>query len=165
MHSTTTFLASALLSVVSAQNVPNLTALIASTPALSGLGSVLELFPNIATSLASAENVTLFAPNNAAISALQQSGALNDATEAQVAAILNYHVVPAVVYSDAITETPTFAPTLLNDTAYTNVTDGQVVSVVLDDEDVVITSGFKLTANVVTAVSSSMSLEIVNIMY
>jgi uncharacterized surface protein with fasciclin (FAS1) repeats len=117
-----TLLAGAFVALASAQNdLPNLTALIGSTNQLSGLATVLEAYPDIATSLASAENVTLFAPNNAAIQALQATGMLDNITEEQIGAILNYHVVPGTVYSSMIAETPTFAHTLLNDTAYSNV--------------------------------------------
>jgi uncharacterized surface protein with fasciclin (FAS1) repeats len=71
-----------------------------------------------------------------------------------VQAILTYHVLAGTVYASAITETPAFAHTLLNNTAYTNVTDGQVVEVQLDSDKVIITSGLKLESEVVQAVSS-----------
>ena len=69
--------------------------------------------------------VTLFAPNNAAIKALQQSGALQGITEAEVQAVLNYHVVPGVIPAKKITNVPTVAPTLLTEEAYTTVTGGE----------------------------------------
>ncbi|KAK5167835.1 uncharacterized protein LTR77_007534 [Saxophila tyrrhenica] len=155
MRASKTFIASSALAFAAAQNNsnsdPTLTALIGDTPSLSGLGTILQAYPNIARSLGNAENVTVFAPNNAAISELQSSGLLDDATEDDVAAILNYHVLQGMVYSSAISETPVFAPTLLDDEMYANVTGGQVVEVALDGQDVVLTSGLKLESTVVQA--------------
>ena len=154
MKYTSTFLAAGLTALVSAQsNTPNLTALLGSAPSLSGLVTLLGQYPDIATSLASLQNVTIFAPNNNALTALQSSGALANITQAQIAQILNYHVVPAVVYASDISETPTFAHTLLNSSMYTNVTDGQVVEVAVVGQDVVLTSGLKLESTVTQAVS------------
>lgn len=147
--------AAGLLALASAQNnTPNLTALLGSSNSLSGLVNLIGAYPNIGQALTSLDNVTIFAPNNAAIAALQASGALDNANEALIQTVLNYHIVPGVVYSSAISETPTFAHTLLNDTMYSNVTDGQVVEVALDGSDVVLTSGLKLTSTVVDAVST-----------
>ena len=147
-----------LLAGVSAQGGRmNLTALLGSNNQLSGLVTLLGAYPNIATSLASAENVTLLAPNNAAIKALMNSGALNGASESLVAAVLNYHVLPGMIYSSAITATPVFAPTLLNDTTYANVTGGQVVEAQVVGQNVIFTSGLKAQSTVVQAVCITLS--------
>ncbi|KAK3698746.1 hypothetical protein LTR37_016836 [Vermiconidia calcicola] len=162
---TKTFLSTALaVALASAQNnSQSLNALITNEGELSGLGTLLESYPDLADTLSSAQNITLFAPSNAAISALQRSPGFESITEAQVGALLNYHIVAGEVPSSAITETPTFAHTLLNDTAYTNVTDGQVLAARLSDDTetdesedsdtpaVVITSGLKTESTVVQA--------------
>ena len=132
---------------------PTLTDLIGSTDSLSSLGALLEAYPSIAESLAGLTNVTLFAPNNAAISALQKTGVLSNITEDQIAAVLNYHVVPGQLESSDITETITFLPTALDDAAYETVTGGQVVGVFLDGQDAKVLSGLKSESTIVTAVS------------
>ncbi len=91
-----------LLALASAQSkLMNLTELIATTPSLSGLHEVLAAFPDVATNLGKAKNVTLFAPNNAAVKALQASDTINPTvvSSAQVQALLDYHVVPGTVYA------------------------------------------------------------------
>lgn len=69
-----------------------------------------------------------------------------------VQSFLTYHVLQGVVYSQNITETPAFVPTLLNNTRFSNVTGGQVVGARKDDEDVEIISGLGSEAKVVQAV-------------
>lgn len=138
----------------------SLTDLIASSDQLSSLAAILNLYPDVAAQVTAATNVTLFAPNNAAIQALNSSGALEAATmmDGAVEALLSYHVVVGQVPSDAITETPTFAATTLENSAYSNVTGGQVVEAAVDGEDVVITSGLKAPSTVTEAVRSCDSL-------
>ena len=117
----------------------SLTALLGDTPELSSLTTILESYPTIAESLASTPNLTIFAPNNAAIRAIQST--LSNATDALVSAILSYHVVGEVIMSKDITEVPAFAPTTLTSRAYTTVTGGQVVEAAVIDGDVILTSG------------------------
>jgi uncharacterized surface protein with fasciclin (FAS1) repeats len=140
-----------------AQSEMNLTSLIKSNSNLSALGTLLSAYPNITTSLASARNVTLFAPNNDAFQALNSSGLLTQAASQPglVEALLNYHVVQGTVYAENITETPVFPHTLLNNTMYSNVTGGQVVECRLEGQTVEIVSGFKSVANVTQAVRLS----------
>ena len=79
------------------------------------LGDLLAAYPSVAATLAAASDVTILAPNNAAIRAVASS--LSNATAAQVAALLSYHVVDGRLYSTAFSATPVFAPTLLDDNA------------------------------------------------
>ena len=150
---TTAALAVSLVSAQSDASGKSLTDLLGSTSSLSSQAAILKAYPSIASSLASASNVTLLAPNNAAIAALQKSGALNNATTAQIEALLNYHVLDGVIPASDFTATPVFAPTALTEMAYTTVTGGQVVEAALVDGDVIITSGLKAESKVVTAVS------------
>ena len=152
MHLNKVLAAAALAFGASAQNM-NLTQLLGSQASLSSLVGLLGRYPNIASSLASAKKVTLFAPNNAAIQALTRSGLLTSATESDIQNILDYHVVPEVVYASAIGATPVFAPTLLTNSSYTNVTGGQVVEAQLSGGNAVLTSGLKMSSTVVKAVS------------
>lgn len=94
MHSKTLIAGAALALGASAQTM-NLTALLGSESSLSALVSLLGQYPDIATQIASEKNVTLFAPNNAAIQKFTQSGALNTVTQSQISDILSYHVIPA----------------------------------------------------------------------
>lgn len=121
-------------SLGSAQSLTNL---LSNTDSLSSLNALLGRFPNIASTLAGLSNVTLFAPNNAAISALQQSGALGNASNALIEAILTYHVVDGEVPAGDISETPVFAATELSGAPYTTVSGGQVVEAAVVDGDVV----------------------------
>ena len=147
--------AAALALGVSAQDMMNLTALLGSENSLSGLTNLLSMYPDLAQQVASAENVTLFAPNNAAIEALTQSGTFSSLTESDIGNILMYHIVPAVLYSSQVTSTPAFVNTDLTNSTYTNVTGGQVVGIAAVGNNVLIESGLKMEAQVVQAVSSS----------
>ena len=149
--------AAAAASVASAQggnsSTPTLTDLIGQTSSLSQLGTLLKGFPDLAKTLAATPNITILAPNNAAIAEFKSSGMLASASQEEIEAALSYHVLQGIIPSSMITEFPTFAPTSLNSTTYTNVTGGQVVEVLLDDDDVIIYSGLKAQSTVVTPVS------------
>lgn len=69
-----------------------------------------------------------------------------------VTALLTYHVLNGVFPSSAFTSTPAFAPTLLTNASYTNVTGGQRVEGVLTGGKVVLYSGLRSNSTVVTAV-------------
>ena len=131
----------------------NLTSVLADNQNLSALVTLLEASPDIANALGGAQNITLLAPSNDAISALNSSGILSSGgQEGLIQALLNYHVLIGVFNSSSITETPAFPATLLNDTAYANVTGGQVVEVRAEDGGVEAISGFKNSVNVTEAV-------------
>lgn len=131
----------------------NLTSVLSGNQNLSSLVSVLESNPEIAQALSEAQNVTLLAPSNQALEALNSTGGSQASQEGFIQALLNYHVLVGQFTSENITETPTFAPTLLNDTAFANVTGGQVVELRADDDDVFVISGLKNNASVTEAVS------------
>ena len=71
-------------------------------------------------------------------------------------ALLQYHVLNGTYPASAVTDTPVFLPTYLNDTQYSNVTGGQVVEAVRQGDDVVFYSGLLSNATVTTAVSRRM---------
>ena len=79
---------------------------------------------------------------------------LNDTTA--IEAILSYHVLAGTYPASDITSTPAFIPTLLNNTAYSNVTGGQVVEAVAQGTSVEFYSGLLANSTVTTAVGNKM---------
>jgi uncharacterized surface protein with fasciclin (FAS1) repeats len=132
----------------------NLTSVLAGNQNLTGLVTLLSSVPDVASALGSARNVTLFAPSNNALQALNSSAAMSAMSqEGYIQALLSYHVLVGEVRSENIKETPAFPTTLLNDTAYANVTGGQVVEVRVSDGEVVVISGLQNNVTVTEAVS------------
>lgn len=110
----------------------------------------------VSNSIGQLSNITILAPSNEALNALI-SGA-DAATAAQLAkpdfiqAVLSYHILNGTYYASAFSETPAFVPTALINQTYTNVTGGQRVEGVLEDDKVVIRSGLGLESTVTSAV-------------
>jgi uncharacterized surface protein with fasciclin (FAS1) repeats len=157
MHFRQTLLAAAAVVAAKAQEdtgSANLTSVLAGNQNLTALVSLLQSQPDLASALGSAQNITLLAPSNNALNALNSSGALTSASqEGYLQALLNYHVLIGEFSSENITETPAFPATLLNDTAFANVTGGQVVECRVSDGEVVVISGLKNNVSVTEAVS------------
>ena len=93
--------------------------------------------------------VTVFAPFNKAIQALTKTGALEDITEDQVLALLEYHVVPGVINVADVTKQHEFVETLLGNSTYENVTGGQVLEIYKPQQIPIIISGLKTFTTVV----------------
>jgi len=130
----------------------NLTTVLAGNENLSGLVTLLQSSPDIVSALSGAQNITLLAPSNDALGALNSSGILSSGSqEGLIQALLNYHVLVGVFNSSSITETPAFPATLLNNTAFANVTGGQVVEVRVEDDEVAAITGFKNNVTVTEA--------------
>lgn len=132
----------------------SLTDVISQTPDLSTLGSLVSQYPMIASALSNATNITVLAPTNAAFEAYLAQPGVNSSISADsglVMAVLSYHVLQGTIQSSAITTTPVFPKTLLQNTTYTNVTGGQVVKAQAFDDGVVFTSGLLKTSRVSTA--------------
>ncbi|KAL8708424.1 MAG: hypothetical protein Q9220_006714 [cf. Caloplaca sp. 1 TL-2023] len=141
----------ALAAVASAQNMSmsnmsmSLTDLLGATPSLSSLAAAVMGVPGLADSLGSASNITILAPSNDAFSKFLTTPAAaavaaNDS--AAIQALLAYHVLNGTYPASAVKEMPAFIPTLLNNTAYANVTGGQVVEALMqDDKDQNFTGG------------------------
>ncbi|KAK6435196.1 hypothetical protein LTR95_008616 [Oleoguttula sp. CCFEE 5521] len=130
----------------------NLTSLLASNSELSALNTLLSAYPDVAGALTNATNITIFAPSNIALQSANSSGALTALSSmgGAVQALLQYHVVVGTIYAENITETPAFAPTLLTNATYANVTGGQVVEARVVDDGVSIISGLKNNVTVTT---------------
>ncbi|KAF7513646.1 hypothetical protein GJ744_007697 [Endocarpon pusillum] len=138
----------ALATAASAQETMNLTAALASSPELSRLTGALGLVPGVGATLGEASNITLLAPSNAAFEELNAT-TLNDT--ALIQAVLQYHVLNGTYYAENVTETPSFIPTMLMNSSYTNVTGGQVVEAVRRDGKVVFFSGLLMNSTVTQA--------------
>jgi hypothetical protein len=67
--------------------------------------------------------------------------------------LLYYHVINGTYYASNFSSTPAFAPTLLTNATYSNVTGGQVVEAVVENGGVSIYSGARENSTVVTPVS------------
>nr|OQO17983.1 hypothetical protein B0A51_12025 [Rachicladosporium sp. CCFEE 5018] len=133
-------------------NSTNLTSLLAGNSELSALNTLLSAYPDVAGALANATNITIFAPSNIALQSANESGALStlSAVGGAVQALLQYHVLGSIIYASGISKTPAFAPTLLANETYTNVTGGQVVEARVVDGGVSIISGLKNNVSVTT---------------
>ena len=148
----------ALAAVVSAQQTPNLTAALTSTPDLSNLTSFVQLFPSLAAQLGQAKNITILAPSNAAFSKFMNSSegaaiAANDTDAIQ--ALLTYHVLNGTYPASMVTSNGSFIPTMLNKMKYTNVTGGQRVEAIKVGQNVGFFSGLLQNSTVTKAVSPS----------
>ena len=143
----------ALAATASAQTA-NLTAALAATPDLSNLTSYVTLFPELLSTLASATNITILAPSNEAFARFLESpggSAIRANDTDTIQALLQYHVLNGTYPAAAITDMPTFVPTLLSNMEYENVTEGQVVEAVRQGDSVVFYSGLLANSTVTTA--------------
>jgi len=105
--------------------------------------------------LSTADNVTLFAPSNAAFSAWAPNQPPNMAKD-QVEALLTYHLVHGTFPSVTITNQPQFQETFLSNASYANVTGGQRVELVASNGGPPeIVSGNKTVSGITTTVSFS----------
>ncbi|KAF4948836.1 hypothetical protein FSARC_13630 [Fusarium sarcochroum] len=145
----------ALSGLAAAQSRTNLTAALESeNSTLSELNGLLSAQPSLLRALGRLRNVTILAPSNDAIKEL-----LNDTTVARqvekdpsaIAAILQYHVLNGTHYASNFTDTPMFIPTLLSNATYANVTGGQRVEAMAENDTVSFYSGFREQANVTQA--------------
>lgn len=143
-------LASLAAAAVSAQSLPEL---LASTPELSTLATLLGQFPEAAAALANATDISILAPSNTAFATLfgGEEIKIPENETKVVEAVLSYHILQETLESSDFTETPAFVSTLLG-APFANVSDGQVVEGLKNGSDVVIVSGLKQVSKVTTAV-------------
>lgn len=118
-------------------------------PSLSRLSSLLEQF-DLLESLSSLNNITILAPNNAAIQDLEDFGFdFNSVEPIIVQALLTYHVLNGMFPDQSLSDSPQFLPTLLQPPLVTNVSGGAVVKGHLNDGDVVFESGLRKRAKTI----------------
>lgn len=120
---------------------------------LSTLRTLLEEYPQVARALGTARDITILAPSNSAFQGFF-STSTNQSIAADpglVPAVLSYHFLAGSIPSREITTTPAFPRTLLTNSTYTNVTQGQVVKAENQNGGVVFTSGLSAKSRVTTA--------------
>lgn len=150
----TYILPAALAAIVGAQSTQNITQALSSNPDLSTLVQLLMGQTDLMKSLASAQNITVIAPNNNAFARfMNSSGAQASANPSMLTGTLSYHVLQGNISSDQITATPAFVPTLLTNPTFSNVTGGQRVEAVKMGNNVLFYGGLKMSSMVVKAVS------------
>lgn len=133
-------------------NQPNLTqALQSANSSLSTLTGLIATQNGTLEMLNSLTDITILAPNNDALKTFLGNTSVSDISPQQIGAILSYHVLNGTYYSDNVTDTPSFLPTLLNATEFANVTGGQVVEAIKTDNNVTFLSGFRKQSNVTQA--------------
>jgi uncharacterized surface protein with fasciclin (FAS1) repeats len=145
-------LPAALAAVASTQSLSD--ALGSQNASLSTLIGLLGSQPALVSTLGTLSNITILAPNNAALAKFLNSSAAAAASMPDaLTALLTYHVLNGAYPAAAFTSTPQFLPSLLTNTSYTNVTGGQRVEGYTNGTNVDIVSGRLATSMVVTAVS------------
>ena len=147
----------ALAATASAQSTMNLTGTLAGNSNLTNLTTYLGfLGAPFQTQLANMKNVTILAPSNKAFAAFLNSSmgaAIKLNNTAAIQAVLLYHVLNGTYNSSAIKTTPSFIPTMLNNSTYSNVTGGQRVEAMTVGSNVTFVSGLLTHSNVIQAVS------------
>ncbi|KAL9609305.1 MAG: hypothetical protein Q9167_005923 [Letrouitia subvulpina] len=156
MHSKVIALTALAASALAQMDMGNssLTSVLSSAADLSNLTSFVSQFPQLLTTLSSATNITILAPSNEAFGKFLQSPAASAVTANDsnaIQALLSYHVLNGTYPAAAVKETPAFIPTLLNNPAYANVTGGQVVEAIAQDDSVVFFSGLLSNSTVTKA--------------
>jgi hypothetical protein len=142
----------------------DLATLLRSQDDLSTLLELVSLVPGLASTLSAASNITIMAPTNKAFAKVPRNEPEGEAIEFRnetiaVAALLANHVFKGVYPSSVITDIPTFAQTLLNDSyitprqPFSNFTGGAYNGLVKNGKDVCILSGEQTISTVVQAVS------------
>jgi hypothetical protein len=141
----------------------DLAALLASQDDLSTLLELVGLVDGLAEKLSSASNITILAPTNQAFANVPRDVPEGVAIEYRndtvaVGALLANHVFKGVYPSKVITNVPTFAQTLLDDSyitadqPFSNFTGGAYNGLVKNGDDVCILSGEETVSTVTQAV-------------
>ncbi|OBS17809.1 hypothetical protein FPOA_09539 [Fusarium poae] len=140
----------ALITAVVAQN--DLASIIASQPDLSTLAELLALVPDIAETLVSATNITIFAPTNKAFDSVPRDIPEGEAISQKndtiaIGALLSNHVFKGYYPASVASDIPVFVQSLLDSSfvnyrqPFGNFTGGQYNGIVKDGDDVVVISG------------------------
>ncbi|KAI2608737.1 FAS1 domain-containing protein [Hypoxylon fragiforme] len=139
----------ALASVASAQT-PSLTdALGSQNSSLSSLSALIASDSSFADALNNLHNITILAPSNDALNALNDSTSLLT-NPGYLQALLSYHVLNGTHLDSSFGNDSVFIRTQLTNSTYTNVTGGQVVEARLNDNNVTFFSALKENASVIT---------------
>ncbi|KAK2782521.1 hypothetical protein FQN52_000850 [Onygenales sp. PD_12] len=125
--------------------------LLGSNPQFATLGNYISNQREL-QSLLKAQNVTVLAPDTAALEQMfppgfNGTGAINNAH--LINAIIMYHVLKGKYKKDDITKNSKFLPTMLDDRSFENVTDGQVVQAFEANDTNFIYSGMGSSCSIV----------------
>lgn len=134
----------------------SLTEVLSKHESVSALNNLLSTQPALVSTLGSAKNITILAPNNEAITALTSDSANAAAIQKDsglVPAILSYHVINGTYRGDAFTKEAKFLPTLLTNATYAQVMGGQKVEGKAAGQTVEFKSGLQKMSKVTEAVS------------
>ncbi|SPJ73087.1 uncharacterized protein FTOL_02816 [Fusarium torulosum] len=140
----------ALATAVAAQS--DLASILSSQKDLSTLAELLALVPDIAETLASASNITIFAPTNKAFDSVPRDIPEGEAIEQRndtiaIGALLSNHVFKGYYPAKVASDIPVFVQSLLDSSfvnyrqPFGNFTGGQYNGIVKDGDDVVVISG------------------------
>ncbi|KAJ4352734.1 hypothetical protein N0V95_004006 [Ascochyta clinopodiicola] len=140
----------------------DIAALLKSQPDLSTLLELVGFVDGLADTLASASNITIFAPTNQAFANVPRNEPEGEAIEYRnntiaVGALLANHVFKGVYPSNVITNIPTFAQTLLDISyidarqPFSNFTGGAYNGLVKNGDDVCVLSGEQTISTVTEA--------------
>ncbi|KAJ4268853.1 hypothetical protein NW762_002923 [Fusarium torreyae] len=130
----------------------DLASLISSQDDLSTLAELLALVPDIAQTLSTASNITIFAPTNKAFASVPRDIPEGEAIEQKndtiaIGALLSNHVWQGYYPAKAVTDIPFFAQSLLDGSfvnyrqPFGNFTGGQYNGIVKNGDNVVVISG------------------------
>merc|ERR1711988_420885 len=140
--------------VAAAAAQSDLVSVLESQDDLSTLYSVLQNFPDLVETLSSASNITIFAPTNEAFESVPEDSAIGQAIanndETAIAALLTNHVYQGQYPAEAVSETPVWIQSLLDDSyEMDGMPFSKFTGVVVDGDNVVVISG-DLTLSTVT---------------
>lgn len=146
----------AMANAVIAQS-PSLDSLLAGTPDLSTLTTLVTQQKGLLDTLEKATNITILAPSNEAFATFLASPdyAKYKNNSDAISALLKYHVLKGTYPASAFKSTPVFVHSLSEDKKFSNVTGGQVVEGVLKGNVVEIISGELAVSKVIKAVRLS----------
>lgn len=141
--------------MASGTHAANFSEAISGVPELSNMSAYITQNSSLESMFDAEDNVTILAPNNNAFSDLvyvQPNGSAPLANMSLISGILQYHILKGAYNSSDFTNKSRFIHSYLNDTLYTNVTDGQVVHIVKENDTVHCYSGLQNDAQVVNQV-------------
>lgn len=140
----------ALAGLGAAQSDQSLEDVLGGQDSLSTLVGLLRTRSRLNDVLSNASNITILAPNNAALRTLLRNNELVS-DPGLVEALLSYHVLNGTYYASNFSDTPTFATSLLRNAKYANVTGGQALEGVTNNDTVSFYSGLRSESNVTEA--------------
>lgn len=140
------------LSLIAHVSGQSLMHVLSTNSALSTLYKVVNGSSHLTSTFSSLKNFTLLAPSDNAFTAFQlQSGGLPSGND--LTAFLQYHVLDGIWHASSWSNVPLFLHTSLDNPAYSNVTGGQNVELVLDpQQNPRMISGNKTSSSVTSTV-------------